>query len=317
MHRLEYRVDLEDGDDEPPAPTRRQQSTRQQQQALFNASDVDDADDPFAEEVASPTSLKQPIQPQQASKSFLDIIEIDFTHDDEATTDAANDGDGGIAVGAASSSSGGSSRFIRLIRQCNDAMPWSGWGPLVRVVPREYWLLLLVTLISSYSYFLVSLNLTTFLSSEFGFSDTDAGFLYGLYGACTFVALSLGFVVDYLGVKRTIILAAIIRLFGVVLATTAQHWSMLLVSITLFLPIADSWAYPVYTIAIKRYTTTAVRPMSYGLYYSVGIIRSSCSLIDPNNRNDDGIVNQYRSTARWNHLINTTHHTRMCHCKEL
>jgi hypothetical protein len=287
MHQIVHRDDMIVDDNTTARPSASRTTDRDE------FVEFDGNDDPFGTDTDTDTdkathtrsSIMQILAPMVGQVEQEHEI---YIHDD------GDDGNIDSTATASNIDGGTASSLKRHCKMMASLLPCSGWAQL-HVAPREYWILLLITLISSYSYFLVSLNLTTFLSSEFGFSDTSAGTLYGLYGLCSFFALSLGVLVDYMGVKRSMILAAIVRVIGVCAIVFATHWLMVLLAIAILLPIADSLTYPVYTICIKRYTTTAVRPMAYGIYYSV------CSAA--------------RSSVQWRvHWLIRSWHWMACNC---
>jgi len=59
--------------------------------------------------------------------------------------------------------------------------------------PHELWIVFVLKLLSSYSYFSFALVLTLFLSTEFQMSDVEAGWVYGLYGMLSNFSVALGF----------------------------------------------------------------------------------------------------------------------------
>ena len=74
--------------------------------------------------------------------------------------------------------------------------------------------MILVKMLGSTAYFAGSIVLVPFLRDEFGYSDQQAGNLYGVWGFLTSVfGVVCGPVIDYLGIRRALIAGS---LFGVV-----------------------------------------------------------------------------------------------------
>jgi dipeptide/tripeptide permease len=83
----------------------------------------------------------------------------------------------------------------------------------LRDAPRELWLVYVLKFLGSYSYFALSLILTKYLTDEYGYSDTEAGWVYGVFGLLIAIfGIILGFFIDCLGVKRSLILGNIVSL---------------------------------------------------------------------------------------------------------
>lgn len=136
--------------------------------------------------------------------------------------------------------------------------------------PRELWLIFALKLLSSYAYFSFSLILTVYLTSEFGFSDIDAGWAYGLYGVMsTFYGIVCGWFIDYLGVRLSLLLGAVVGAISrLVLAFTVSPHTAMVMLCTL-LPFAECLGIPIMTIGIKRYTNSANRTFAFSLFYSM------------------------------------------------
>ena len=93
----------------------------------------------------------------------------------------------------------------------------------IRSSPRELYLAYIVNFFDSYSYFSFSLILTLFLSEDIGFTDVQAGFLYGLWGSLISIyGILVGPVVDNFGVSRSLQIGYLISLvarIGIFLTT--------------------------------------------------------------------------------------------------
>eukprot|EP00127_Corallochytrium_limacisporum_P005725 Clim_evm104s210 gene=Clim_evmTU104s210 len=135
--------------------------------------------------------------------------------------------------------------------------------------PHELWLVFALKFLGSYGYFSFSVNCTSYLSEEFGYSDSDAGWLYGTLGLVISIeGFVMGFAIDYLGVKLSLTVGAICSFVGRLFVLLSTTRSGLLIGLLGFLPVAEALGIPVLTIAIKRYTHTSIRTVSYGLFYA-------------------------------------------------
>lgn len=149
---------------------------------------------------------------------------------------------------------------------------------LITEAPRELWLIFALKFLTSYAYFSLSLVLTMFLSDEFGMSDTSAGWAYGAYGVMsTFFGLLCGWFIDYLGVRASLLVGAIVGAFSrFVMALTTSKKTAVLMLYTL-LPFAECLGIPIMTIGIKRYTNARNRTFAFSLFYSMMNVAALCA----------------------------------------
>lgn len=130
--------------------------------------------------------------------------------------------------------------------------------------------MILVKMLGSTAYFAGSIVLVPFLRDEFGYSDTEAGNLYGVWGFLTSVfGIVCGPVIDYLGVRRSLITGALFGVVGGIVLALARSRSWALLSVCLLMPLSTSLGIPVLTIGIKRYTSAHNRDLAYGVFYSM------------------------------------------------
>lgn len=136
--------------------------------------------------------------------------------------------------------------------------------------PRELWIIFALKFAQSYSYFSFALVLTLFLSQEHGVSDTAAGWTYGAYGVMsTFFGLIGGWAIDYLGVRLSLVLGAVLgSVARFILAFTGSRRTAMLVLYTL-LPMSDACGIPIMTIGVKRFTNSANRTYAFSFFYSM------------------------------------------------
>lgn len=141
---------------------------------------------------------------------------------------------------------------------------------MLRHAPRELWLLMVLKVLESYGYFSMSLSLTVFLSDEFGFTDTEAGVMYGTWGLLISVfGLITGIAVDMLGVRRALIVGSVLSTAGRFWLTVAQsRWEVYTVLFGV-LPLGLAFGIPVLTIGVKRYTNSRTRTFAFSVFYAM------------------------------------------------
>eukprot|EP00934_Nitzschia_sp_Nitz4_P003137 Nitzschia sp. Nitz4//scaffold1_size375055//139347//140861//NITZ4_000256-RA/size375055-processed-gene-0.131-mRNA-1//-1//CDS//3329540985//3127//frame0 len=144
-----------------------------------------------------------------------------------------------------------------------------GFGAL-RGLPSELWKAYALKFLDSYSYFSFSIIFTLFLSEDFGFSDVQAGAIYGAWGALiTAYGLLTGVVVDNLGVAKSLRLGFMISLVARIALFLTTSPYVLLLHLGITLPLGNCLGIPVLTTGIRRYTTEAARGFAFGLFYVV------------------------------------------------
>jgi POT family proton-dependent oligopeptide transporter len=109
-----------------------------------------------------------------------------------------------------------------------------------------------------------------FLTEEFSMSDVGAGAAYGLYGTLsTLYGLFLGTAVDWLGVRRSLLLSFLVSAAAKVVIATATNRTVVLAMLYGPLPAAGALGIPVLTIGIRRCTHAANRGFAFGLFYTL------------------------------------------------
>ena len=136
--------------------------------------------------------------------------------------------------------------------------------------PPELYKVYALKFLDSYSYFSFSIIFTLFLSDDFGFSDIEAGTIYGAWGAMiTVYGFCTGFLVDNFGVSKSLKLGyglSLLARCGIFLTTSR---TMLLVHIYGTLPLATCLGIPVLMTGIRRYTHEQNRGFAFGIFYVV------------------------------------------------
>jgi len=140
----------------------------------------------------------------------------------------------------------------------------------LRHAPRELWLVYGLKVLESFSYFVSSLNLTPFLTSEFGLTDAEAGAVYSAWGVIAgVIGLVVGPAIDWLGVRPSLLIGGLLLTLGRALFAGATSTSQVYVSLFLLQPIGMTLAIPVLSVAIRRVTTDETRATAYGVFYSM------------------------------------------------
>ena len=143
----------------------------------------------------------------------------------------------------------------------------------LRQSPRDLVIIYLITFVDSLAYFSFSYALILHLGHDVGLSDEMAGIFYGLFGLSISIAtLIMGFVVDRIRIKKSIMIAATLGLVARMgMAYVVLTGSSALTGIFLFGPVSMSVAImtPAIPIAVKRYTTASTINFAFSIYYGV------------------------------------------------
>mmetsp|Transcript_2810 Transcript_2810/g.3308 ORF Transcript_2810/g.3308 Transcript_2810/m.3308 type:complete len:505 (+) Transcript_2810:168-1682(+) len=139
----------------------------------------------------------------------------------------------------------------------------------LRGSPPELWKAYTLKFLDSYSYFSFSVIMTLFLSEDFGYSDLQAGTIYGAWGALvTLFGLSSGVIIDKLGVSVSLKLGFLISFIAKCVIFITASRIQLLLGIAL-LSFGGCLGIPVLAVGIRRYTTTENRGFAFGLFYVI------------------------------------------------
>ncbi len=139
---------------------------------------------------------------------------------------------------------------------------------VLKGAPRELWIVYLLKLLESYAYFSMSYVLVIYLSREFGYTDIQAGWAYGIFGTLISVyGLFVGFVIDNLGVKLSLVLGSVLLLISRFVMATTSSEPVLLFMLYGLLPMGTALGIPVMMTGIRRYTNDETRTMAFSLFY--------------------------------------------------
>jgi len=125
-------------------------------------------------------------------------------------------------------------------------------------------------LLESTAYFLFSLNFTLYLSAVRGYSDVEAGSIYGTFGlAIGLVGAVGGPVIDRLGIERSIWLGSVITLTGRALFAGSETRAGALIGLFVLQSIGLTLVLPSLSIAIRRLVSDDEAGFYYGIMYSL------------------------------------------------
>jgi MFS family permease len=135
---------------------------------------------------------------------------------------------------------------------------------------RELWLVFAVKLLVIAAYAVTNLTLVLWFSSDLGFSDEKALGLVAVWSGMMTVAIVLvGSLTDALGLRRTFFLGVWICIFArAVMAFTHLKWLALIGGLAP-LAIGEALSAPVSIAAIRRYSNTKQRSISFSVFYTM------------------------------------------------
>lgn len=133
---------------------------------------------------------------------------------------------------------------------------------------RELWLTFAVKLLNFAAYTVTNLTLKLWLSREFGYSDQQALSLVFAWGiSMTVVTLLVGALTDAIGLRKTFFLGIWICLFArAVMIFAPTPWFA--IAFGLFpLAVGEALGTPVLVAAVRKFSTTRQRSISFSLSY--------------------------------------------------
>ncbi|MFO0790580.1 MAG: MFS transporter [Pirellulales bacterium] len=134
--------------------------------------------------------------------------------------------------------------------------------------PRELWLALIIKFLMFAAYGLTNSTLKLWLSSDFGYSDRQALALVGAWSLImTIFTLLVGSLTDAIGLRKTFFLGVLVcAIARLTMAFATVKW--LALAGGLFpLAIGEALGAPVVVAAIRRYSNTSQRSISFSFLY--------------------------------------------------
>ena len=135
---------------------------------------------------------------------------------------------------------------------------------------RELWITFLVKCLAVAAYAVANSTLVLWLSTDFGYSDQQALGLVAAWSlSMTVVTLLVGSLTDAIGLRKTFFLGVWICVIArAVMAFTTTPW--LALAAGLFpLAIGEALGTPVLVAAVRRYSTTRQRSLSFSIFYAM------------------------------------------------
>jgi len=135
---------------------------------------------------------------------------------------------------------------------------------------RELWVTFGIKLLGIVAYSTINKTLVLWLSYDLGYSDTQAGFIvFGWSALMTLFTVLVGSLTDAIGLRKAFLLGVWVCIFArVVLAFTSSRWLALGFGLVP-LALGEALGTPVLVAAIRRYSTTSQRSISFSIFYAV------------------------------------------------
>jgi MFS family permease len=139
---------------------------------------------------------------------------------------------------------------------------------VLRGAARELWLTFLIKFLSVAAYAVTNLTIKLWLSSEFGFSDKEALTLVLAWSVTmTGMTLLVGSLTDALGLRKTFFIGVWVCLLARLVMVLATNKWIALAGGLFPLAIGEALGTPVLVAAVRKYSTTKQRSISYSMVY--------------------------------------------------
>lgn len=139
---------------------------------------------------------------------------------------------------------------------------------VLRGAARELWLTFIIKFLSVAAYAVMNLTIKLWLSSEFGFSDKQALAIVLAWSlTMTGVTLLVGSLTDALGLRKTFFLGVWVCLIARLVMVFATDKWIALVGGLFPLAIGEALGTPVLVAAVRKYSTTRQRSISFSMVY--------------------------------------------------
>lgn len=147
-------------------------------------------------------------------------------------------------------------------------MSVSQWAALRRA-PRELAVMIVAKALVSYSYFAVAQVFVLFLTDQHGYGDREAAALYGYLGlAALLFGIATGPVIDRIGVRRSLVLGALVAGIGMVMMAMSLERVTLLIAVLLVMPFGLALGMPIPDIGCQLYTYDGNRLLAFAIIYA-------------------------------------------------
>lgn len=142
----------------------------------------------------------------------------------------------------------------------------------LRQCPREFWVMIVLKVLFAYSYFSIAPVLTLYLTNEHGFTDAGAANMYS--GWAIFMSLyqfAAGPVIDWLGIRRSLIFGALMATIGgFILALAFNSPVAVGIALFFFVPLGSAYLLTPVDIGGKRYSKNVDGALNvvFSVFYS-------------------------------------------------
>ena len=135
-------------------------------------------------------------------------------------------------------------------------------------LPSTLFLVLGLKVIESFADFIASLNLTLYLSRELGYTDVEAGIIYGVLGVSTSITgILLGTTIDRLGVRRSLLIGASCSLASRLLLAATRSRGLACFALFGLSSVGEAFAIPVLSIAVRQLVKPESLSIAFSLFY--------------------------------------------------
>lgn len=139
----------------------------------------------------------------------------------------------------------------------------------LRRAPRELAVMVFAKTLVSYSYFAVAQVFVLFLTNQHNYNDAEAAALYGYLGlAAMLFGILTGPVIDRIGVRRALVLGALVAGIGMVMMALSLERTTLLIAVLLVMPFGLALGMPIPDIGCQLYTYDDNRMLAFAIMYS-------------------------------------------------
>src|ERR1051325_2875912 len=136
--------------------------------------------------------------------------------------------------------------------------------------PRELWITFVIKLLGITAYQVMNMTIVLWLSSDLGFNDQHASYWVGAWSiTMTAVTLLVGSLTDAIGLRRSFFLGVWVCVIArAVMTFTTNKW--LALAGGLFpLAVGEALGTPVLIAAVRRYSNTRQRSISFSMIYAI------------------------------------------------
>lgn len=151
--------------------------------------------------------------------------------------------------------------------------PYTKSFVVVSTAPRELFVVFIIAFLTSFGSTGSSSIMVSYFSDEFNYSDVEASTLFACSAASYIIfGLFTGRLIDWIGLKKSFVVGAILGVIGSMTISLAWSREMLVFAVVFLLPLAMKFVVPVISIALKRLTYSENKRVSFAFSYIAGNI---------------------------------------------